>query len=103
MSASNIRPLEAGFLSAFPGTSVEKRRSSPRSAAGPEVPRERRSPLCDSAVCLRFAQDRLALVGKVLFAFGFAYLGVALVKVLAGVEPLWASGRESHLLATAIA
>jgi eukaryotic-like serine/threonine-protein kinase len=61
------------------------------------------NPLCDSAVCGRFVQARVALFGKILFVFAVTYLVVATVKAAAGVEPLWAPGRESHLLATGIA
>jgi eukaryotic-like serine/threonine-protein kinase len=61
------------------------------------------NPLCESAVCGRFVQARVALFGKVMFLFAITYLSVATVKAVAGAEPFWRPGRESHLLATAFA
>src|SRR5260221_5499126 len=61
------------------------------------------TPAYDSALGLRFVQDRVALFGKVVFAFGVTYLGMALVLYLRGVEPLFAPGRESHIASVLIA
>jgi eukaryotic-like serine/threonine-protein kinase len=71
----------------------------PRPAASPA--RLGRS-LDESAVGLRFVQDRLALFGKTLFCFAGVYLALAVVLSLRGVMPFFAPGRESHLAATLI-
>ncbi len=50
-----------------------------------------------------FVQDRLALFGKVIFAFGVTYLVMALAEYGSGLEPLFIPGRGSHVAATLFA
>ena len=57
----------------------------------------------DSAVTLRFVQDRLALFAKVVFFFALVYIVMGAIVALTGAVPFFTPGRESHLLAATIA
>lgn len=56
----------------------------------------------DSAVTVRFVQDRLALFAKVVFFFALVYIVMGAIVALTGAVPFFTPGRESHLLAATI-
>jgi serine/threonine-protein kinase len=57
----------------------------------------------DSAVALRFVQDRVALFAKVIFLFGCVYVVMAVILKVTGAERFFTPGREAHLFAVVIA
>jgi serine/threonine-protein kinase len=56
----------------------------------------------DSAVALRFVQDRVALFSKVIFLIASVYVVMAVILAVTGAEPFFAPGRGAHLLGLAI-
>jgi serine/threonine-protein kinase len=57
----------------------------------------------DSAVAVRFVQDRVALFAKVIFLIGLVYVVMAVILAVTGAEPFFAPGRGAHLFAVVIA
>src|SRR6185503_6871294 len=57
----------------------------------------------DSASELRFVQDRLALFGKTVFWICAAFVLMAVLTHVLGINPFFQPGRESQVFATAIA
>jgi serine/threonine-protein kinase len=57
----------------------------------------------DSAVAIRFVQDRVALFAKVVFLMGLVYVVMAVILTVTGAEPFFAPGRGAHLFGVVIA